>query len=137
MSIRRLLLLAFVLIAVALLLTGNFPGLTTSLIPSRQPVGSSESVERARERGAELGESAARAAAKFKETANEAALTAKIKAKMALDDAVKARTIGVTTQGTTVTLSGTVESRAEHDRAMSLARETAGVTTVVDDLHTR
>lgn len=136
MPILRLLLVAFVLIAVALLLTGNFPALTTSLIPSRQP-GRSESVERARERGAELGESAARAAAKITETANEAALTAKIKAKMALDDAVKSRTIGVTTQGTTVTLSGSVESRAEHDRAMSLARETAGVTTVVDDLQTR
>ena len=136
MPILRLLLLAFVLIAVALLLTGYFPALTSPIL-SRQPVGSSESVERARERGAELGESAARAAAKIKETASEAALTAKITAKMALDDAVKARTINVTTQGTTVTLSGTVESKAEHDRAMSLARETAGVTTVVDDLQTR
>jgi hyperosmotically inducible protein len=57
-----------------------------------------------------------------------------IKAKMALDDAVKARGITVTTRGTTVTLSGVVESKAEHDRAMALARETEGVTQVIDDL---
>ena len=53
---------------------------------------------------------------------------------MALDDAVKARAINVTTRGTTVTLSGTVESKVEHDRAMALARETDGVTQVIDDL---
>jgi osmotically-inducible protein OsmY len=33
-----------------------------------------------------------------------------------------------------VTLSGTVASRAEHDRAVSLARETEGVTQVIDEL---
>ena len=47
---------------------------------------------------------------------------------MALDDSVKARAINVTTHGTTVTLSGTVDSNAERDRAMALARETDGVT---------
>jgi osmotically-inducible protein OsmY len=53
---------------------------------------------------------------------------------MALDDSVKARSINVTTRGSTVTLSGIVESKAEHDRAMALARETEGVTQVIDDL---
>jgi len=47
---------------------------------------------------------------------------------------VKARSIDVTTNGTTVTVSGTVRSVAEHDRAIRLARETAGVTRVVDQL---
>jgi osmotically-inducible protein OsmY len=56
---------------------------------------------------------------------------------MALDDLVKARDINVTTHGTTVTLSGTVDSKTEHDRALSLANETAGVTKVIDDLHSR
>ena len=96
-----------------------------------------QAVNRARERGAEIGEKAAIAATKVEETIDEAALTAKIKAKMALDDSVRARTINVTTHGTTVTLSGTVESNAERDRAMALARETDGVTKVIDDLHTR
>jgi osmotically-inducible protein OsmY len=88
----------------------------------------------ARERGAELAEKAATATAKVEETVNDARLTAKIKAKMALDDYVKARAIDVTTNGSTVTLSGTVASAFEHDRAVRLARETVGVTRVIDQL---
>jgi hyperosmotically inducible protein len=72
------------------------------------------------------------AAAKMRDSAQEAALTSKIKAKMVLDDAIKARSIDVTTDGTTVTVSGVVRSVDEHDRALRLARETAGVTHVVD-----
>jgi len=53
---------------------------------------------------------------------------------MALDDLVKARKVDVTTNGTTVTLEGHVGSMAEHDRAVALARETSGVTSVVDRL---
>lgn len=91
-------------------------------------------VETARERGAEVGEKVAVAAAKVKEGAAEAALTSKIKAKMVLDDNILARAIDVTTDGATVTLSGKVRSVDEHDRAVRLARETAGVDHVVDRL---
>jgi hyperosmotically inducible protein len=97
-------------------------------------VGTTGTVEKARERGAELGEKAAVAGEKIKEAAGDAATTTKIKAKMALDEIVKARTIDVSTNGSTVTVSGTVGSRVEHDRAILLARETAGVTTVIDHL---
>ena len=45
---------------------------------------------------------------------DDAALSLKIKAKMVLDDYVKARTIDVTTDGSTVTVSGTVRSVDEH-----------------------
>jgi hyperosmotically inducible protein len=61
-------------------------------------------------------------------------LTAKIKSKMALDDFVKARNINVDTDGTVVTLTGTVQSEQERERALRLARETVGVTKVVDQL---
>ena len=88
----------------------------------------------ARERGAQIGEKAAVATAKVQETVNEARVTAKIKAKMALDDSVKSRAIDVTTNGSTVTLSGKVGSVAERDRAVRLARETDGVTKVIDRL---
>jgi len=107
------------------------------------PTGTSGTVDaaKARERGAAIGERAAEATARVQEatarvheTVNEAALTAKIKAKMALDDSVKSRAIDVTTNGSTVTLSGRVGSMAEHDRAVDLARETAGVTKVTDEL---
>jgi hyperosmotically inducible protein len=91
-------------------------------------------VETARERGAEVGEKVAVAAAKVKESAGEAALTSKIKAKMVLDDNIRARAIDVSTDGTTVTLSGTVRSVDEHDRAVRLARDTAGVERVADHL---
>jgi osmotically-inducible protein OsmY len=53
---------------------------------------------------------------------------------MVLDDNIKARAIDVTTDGSTVTLSGTLQTVDEHDRAIRLARETAGVTHVVDHL---
>jgi hyperosmotically inducible periplasmic protein len=90
--------------------------------------------QKARERGAELGEKAALAGEKVKAAASDAATTTKIKAKMALDEIVKARAIDVSSNGSTVTVSGTVNSRAEHDRALLLARETAGVTVVIDHL---
>jgi len=45
----------------------------------------------------------------------------------------RARSIDVRTNGSTVTLSGTVRSRDEHKRAVRLARDTAGVGDVVDE----
>jgi BON domain-containing protein len=88
----------------------------------------------ARERGAEVGEKVAVAAEKMKGAAEEGAITSKIKAKMVLDDTITARTIDVTTHGTMVTLSGTVRTAAERARAVSLARETDGVSSVNDRL---
>jgi hyperosmotically inducible protein len=64
-------------------------------------------------------------------------VTAKIKAKMALDDTVKALDVDVDTRGSTVTVTGMVDSAAQRERVLQLARETAGVTTVVDRLRVR
>ncbi len=91
-------------------------------------------VNAARQRGAEVGEKVAIAAAKVQEQTREATLTSKIKAKMVLDDNIKARQIDVTTNGSSVTVSGVVQTVAEHDRALRLVRETAGVTEVIDRL---
>ena len=88
----------------------------------------------ARERGAEVGEKVAVAAEKMKDAAEEGAITSKIKAKMVLDDNIKARAIDVTTHGSTVTLSGMVRSSTERERAVALARDTTGITRVVDRL---
>lgn len=65
---------------------------------------------------------------------DDAEISSKIKAKMVLDDYVKARSISVTTKHGTVTLRGVVRSVDEHDRALKLARDTTGVTQVVDEL---
>jgi osmotically-inducible protein OsmY len=94
--------------------------------------------EAAREEGKAIvdktAETAGKAATKLETAVSEGTFTAKIKSKMALDDLVKARTINVDTTGSVVTLTGTVESAAERERAVRLARETAGVTKVVDKL---
>src|SRR5262245_23914569 len=137
MGILRFLLVVVVLLVVGAFLMGYLGGQRYAFTPAQkaeQPPSTSDTVDRARERGAEIGEKAGAATAKVQETVNEAAISAKIKAKMALDDTVRARAIDVTTRGTAVTLSGTVQSRAERDRAMALARETDGVTQVIDDL---
>ena len=134
MWILRVLLAVVLIVVLGAFVLGYFssPARQTLSLPSSAET--SETVDRARESAADVGEKAGRAATKIEATHEEAALTTKIKAKMALDDAVKARAINVTTRGTTVTLTGTVESKGEHDRAMALARETDGVTQVIDDL---
>src|SRR5688572_11035763 len=131
----RLMLVALVVVAAAFYLfgywSGGREGTTTEI--ERRPVDKTA----AREAGAEIGERAAVAAARVSESLEEGSLTAKIKAKMVLDDLVKARAINVTTDGTAVTLAGTVHSPQERDRALTLARETNGVTKVVDQLVVR
>jgi hyperosmotically inducible periplasmic protein len=74
------------------------------------------------------------AAGHLGDTVAEAALTAKIKSKMALDDHVNARAINVDTSGSVATLTGVVASADERKRAMQLARDTEGITRVVDKL---
>ena len=74
------------------------------------------------------------AANKLGHTMSDSAVTAKIKSKMALDDRVNARAIDVDTSGSVVTLRGNVASKDQRDRALRLARETAGVAQVVDRL---
>jgi len=93
--------------------------------------------DRARAIGASVGEKTAVAAGEAKRALTDGQVTAKIKAKMALDDTVKAVNVDVDTNGSTVTLSGVVDSAAQRNRVLQLARETAGVTTVVDHLRVR
>lgn len=137
-ALLRTLLLVILVVVVALFAFGWWTGATLHRV-TRQPVGTTGTTgtidtSKARERGAEIGEQTAIAAARVHESVAEAAVTAKIKAKMALDDDIQARRIDVSTSGSTVTLTGTVRSQDEHDRAIRLARETAGVTNVVDRL---
>ena len=134
--IRVLLVLALIAV-VGMIAFSMWPGSTSpDSARTTAPVGTAGTIDtqKARERGAEIGEKAAVAATKVQQAIGEAELTTKIKAKMALDDLVRARAIDVTTNDSTVTLTGTVGSQAEHDRAVALARETNGVTRVVDAL---
>jgi hypothetical protein len=92
---------------------------------------------KARETGAAIGERVAEGASQAKLALTNASLTAKIKSKMALDDMVKAANIDVDTTNGVVTLRGTVRSEAERVRAVQLARETEGVTSVTHHLVVR
>jgi osmotically-inducible protein OsmY len=135
----RLLRFVFVLIVLgglAFLALGYWAGRSVSRADGTATTVGTTGVDtqRARERAAELGERAAVASAKAGEVVRDASITSKIVAKMTLDDLVKARTIDVTTDGPIVTLTGRVHSQEERDRALRLARETEGVTQVVDRL---
>ena len=70
------------------------------------------------------------------QTTADAAITAKVKTAFAADDLVKARNINVDTNRGVVSLNGTVNSAAEKERAMSLARRVDGVVDVRDNLKT-
>src|SRR4029453_18167311 len=62
--------------------------------------------------------------------ASDQVIEAKVKSKLAADDTVKAAQITVTAKEHVVTLTGNVDSEAAKEKAMQLARETSGVTTV-------
>jgi hypothetical protein len=64
----------------------------------------------------------------------DAGVTTSVKAKFAQDDLVKAHQIDVTTREGVVTLTGDVDGVAAKEQAVRLARNTAGVTDVIDQL---
>ena len=101
---------------------------------SDAPVAGPAGTTDARGRLGKLEEGAGRVAEDVGAFMSDAEITGKIKSKMALDELVRARTIDLSTTGGVVTVAGTVTSAAEHDQAIKLARETAGVTRVEDRL---
>lgn len=137
----KLVLIVIVLVAVGAFALGywSFDRVRGPAAVQSTPVGTGGhvDVEKAREAGAKIGEKTAVAADRAKAAFEDGALTAKIKSKMALDDTLKSRGIDVSTDVGVVTLSGSVSSAAEHERALQLARETAGVKSVRDRLRVR
>ena len=133
-TLLRLILLFVIVIAAGAFFLGWWGGDHTR--PADHSIGTAGRVDssRAQQVGAELGARTAEAANKAGEILSDGSLTAKIKSKMALDDSVRARTIDVSTSDHVVTVSGSVRSQAEHDRAVQLAKETNGVTRVIDQL---
>jgi hypothetical protein len=134
-ALLKLVLIVVVLVAVGAFFFGyrwadNDGGVDRSVGTS----GAADEIDpgRAREAGAEVGEKVAAGANQAQRAMADASLTTKIKAKMALDDSIEALDIDVDTDGSTVTLTGNVGSEAERSRALQLARETEGVTSVID-----
>jgi hyperosmotically inducible periplasmic protein len=88
--------------------------------------------ERVHEAGDEIAQVVADRADHARAMLSDVRLTAKIKSKMALDDTIAARRLDVDSSGAVVTVRGTVDTDAQRQRALQLARETDGVTSVVD-----
>ena len=67
----------------------------------------------------------------------DAGITGTVKTKLTADSQVKASEVNVDTSAGVVTLTGNVDSEAARDRAVQLARETAGVKDVKDMIAVR
>lgn len=68
------------------------------------------------------------------QTASDARITASVKSALGADELVKARNINVDTFRGVVQLNGNVNSAAEKERAISLAKKVDGVVEVRDNL---
>jgi hypothetical protein len=64
----------------------------------------------------------------------DAGITTSVKSKLAADDTVKAYQVDVDTSNKVVTLSGEVETAAQKEHAVMIARNTDGVRDVIDQL---
>ena len=140
----KLVVLVIVLVAAGAFLLGWWGGRTRNVDAPRDVIGTAgvdnrarQAAGRAREVGTEVAQKTAVAAGEARRTLTEGGLTAKIKAKMALDDTVKALNLDVDTTGTIVTVSGVVSSEAERAKAIQLAKDTDGVTQVIDRIQIR
>ena len=133
----RLVVVVVVLGAIAVFALGYRWGDTQADAPAPVEKTPSIDAESARRAGAQIAEKVAEGASRAGKVLEESKLTTKIKTKMALDDTIDASDVNVDTAGSVVTLRGSVANRKTHQRVLQLARETAGVTSVVDKLTVR
>lgn len=68
---------------------------------------------------------------------DDSAITAKVKAALVDDEQIKSTDISVKTEKSVVTLSGFVESQAQAEEAVKIAKGIEGVASVSDKLHVR
>lgn len=86
--------------------------------------------QKTRETAAVVADKTERAAATTRVAANDTMITSKVKANLATEPDLKSLSIHATTENGVVMLSGFVDSRAEADRAVKVARNVEGVTSV-------
>ena len=68
------------------------------------------------------------------EIIGDGSITGRIKAELARDKSVSAATINVDTKDGVVTLSGTAKTREEAEKAAAIAKRSAGVRSVKNDI---
>jgi hyperosmotically inducible protein len=102
---------------------------------ARDVAGAAKEVGRdAADAAKEVGRDAGKATERTGAVLTDAAVTASVKTKFLVDTAVSGLKIDVDTKDGVVTLNGMVSTKAEADRAMSIARESDGVKRVVSNL---
>ena len=84
--------------------------------------------------GRDAGNAIERGVDRTQAAAGDAAITSAVKAKFLADTAVSGLKIDVDTSDGVVTLTGNVSSKAEAERAVMMARNTEGVTRVINNL---
>jgi osmotically-inducible protein OsmY len=90
--------------------------------------------DRASEAGRDGVDRAREATADTQRVATDVSITAAVKGQLLADKMVSGLKIDVDTSNGVVTLNGTAKTRAEADQAARIARETMGVTSVVNNL---
>ena len=93
-----------------------------------------EAKEKTKTAAKKTGDATQKAAKKTGEVVTDAEITSAVKTKLLADKQVGGLKIDVDTDHGVVTLTGPVNSTAEKDQALHLARETKGVTKVVSKL---
>ena len=96
--------------------------------------GADKAWEKTKEGAGTVADKTKEGVSKTGEVITDAWITTRVKSKFVGEDLLKGSDINVDTNDHVVTLKGTVSSGAEHDRAVQLAKETAGITQVVDQL---
>jgi hyperosmotically inducible protein len=94
-----------------------------------------EGADAAKDAGRDVKATTGQAADRAGAAITDAAITAGVKSKFLADSSVSGLKIDVDTKDGVVALNGTVATRSEADRAVSLARDTSGVKRVVNNLH--
>ncbi|HSE39714.1 MAG TPA: BON domain-containing protein [Acidobacteriota bacterium] len=90
--------------------------------------------EQSKETGENIKDATGNVAHDTKEAMSDARITSETKLKFAADDTVKALNIDVDTDNGVVTLRGTVNSKAELNKAIALAKSVKGVKKVISEL---
>jgi osmotically-inducible protein OsmY len=110
---------------------------TTTTTTTGAATAAGTAADRTAAAAARAGDRTAAATEKAGDVASDAMITTKVKADFAADDQVKAMDVHVETVKGVVMLSGFVDSKAEADKAVELARKVKGVSDVKSTLQVK
>ncbi|MBS1205550.1 MAG: hypothetical protein H6R25_2449 [Proteobacteria bacterium] len=108
-----------------------------SVVASGSTFAANTITDKAQNAASGVGEKIDRSMTKVGGFMDDSAITAKVKAALVDHESIKSTDISVKTDNKVVTLSGFVESQAQAEQAVSVAKGVEGVASVSDKLHVR